>query len=111
MQPPTSAATPAGELRYTLSCAGRLTPPPARGTLPAVQLLALSAGLWRGDGADLAGGHVDAVSVCVCVWGGGCGYQPKLNQTQPKVAEHRQRRQGEGSSFHNPEQANPWGWG
>ncbi|KAG2490001.1 hypothetical protein HYH03_011468 [Edaphochlamys debaryana] len=39
-----------GELRYALSCAARLTPPPLRGAVPPVALLAVRAGRWRGGG-------------------------------------------------------------
>lgn len=36
-----------GELHYTLYCSARLTPPPQRGTVPPVSLVAVCAGLMR----------------------------------------------------------------
>ena len=44
-----------------------------------------------------AGGHAQRLRHTMPAWkqvraGGGCTYQPKLNQNQRKRAEHRQRR-------------------
>ncbi|GLC70526.1 hypothetical protein PLESTF_000996000 [Pleodorina starrii] len=59
-----------GELRYQVACAGRLTPPPLRGSKPPPALLAVCGGLWRcrtgWEGAHGGGGG----------GGGGAGASP-----------------------------------